>query len=376
MKFELQHTDPNTAARAGKITTGHGEILTPIFMPVGTVGSVKGIHFKEVEDDVKAQIILGNTYHLYLRPGTEVLKAAGGLHKFNGWTRPILTDSGGFQVFSLAENRKLTEEGATFRSHIDGSKHLFTPEKVVDIQRIIGSDIMMAFDECPPGNSDYKYASKSLDLTLKWLVRGLKHFDETEPLYGHSQTFFPIVQGAAHRDLRIKSAEFIANLQREGNAIGGLAVGEPTEVMYEMVELVNGILPKDKPRYLMGVGTPANILENIALGVDMFDCVMPTRNGRNGMIFTQNGIVNLRNEKWRSDFSELDPCGTSFVDHRYTKAYVRHLFIAGEMLGPLIASQHNIAFYLWLVGEARKHIIEGDFREWKDIMVKKVTARI
>jgi len=389
MKFELQHTDPNTAARAGKITTDHGEILTPIFMPVGTVGSVKGIHFKEVEDDVKAQIILGNTYHLYLRPGTEVLKAAGGLHKFNGWTRPILTDSGGFQVFSLAENRKLTEEGATFRSHIDGSKHLFTPEKVVDIQRIIGSDIMMAFDECPPGNSDYKYASKSLDLTLKWLVRGLKHFDETEPLYGHSQTFFPIVQGAAHRDLRIKSAEFItnlqragnaiggiANLQREGNAIGGLAVGEPTEVMYEMVELVNGILPKDKPRYLMGVGTPANILENIALGVDMFDCVMPTRNGRNGMIFTQNGIVNLRNEKWRSDFSELDPCGTSFVDHRYTKAYVRHLFIAGEMLGPLIASQHNIAFYLWLVGEARKHIIEGDFREWKDIMVKKVTARI
>lgn len=376
MKFELQHTDPNTAARAGKITTDHGEILTPIFMPVGTVGSVKGIHFKEVEDDVKAQIILGNTYHLYLRPGTEVLKAAGGLHKFNGWTRPILTDSGGFQVFSLAENRKLTEEGATFRSHIDGSKHLFTPEKVVDIQRIIGSDIMMAFDECPPGNSDYKYASKSLNLTLKWLVRGLKHFDETEPLYGHSQTFFPIVQGAAHRDLRIKSAEFIANLQREGNAIGGLAVGEPTEVMYEMVELVNGILPKDKPRYLMGVGTPANILENIALGVDMFDCVMPTRNGRNGMIFTQNGIVNLRNEKWRSDFSELDPCGTSFVDHRYTKAYVRHLFIAGEMLGPLIASQHNIAFYLWLVGEARKHIIEGDFREWKDIMVKKVTARI
>lgn len=376
MKFELQHTDPNTAARAGKITTDHGEILTPIFMPVGTVGSVKGIHFKEVEDDVKAQIILGNTYHLYLRPGTEVLKAAGGLHKFNGWTRPILTDSGGFQVFSLAENRKLTEEGATFRSHIDGSKHLFTPEKVVDIQRIIGSDIMMAFDECPPGNSDYKYASKSLDLTLKWLVRGLKHFDETEPLYGHSQTFFPIVQGAAHRDLRIKSAEFIANLQREGNAIGGLAVGEPTEVMYEMVELVNGILPKDKPRYLMGVGTPANILENIALGVDMFDCVMPTRNGRNGMIFTQNGIVNLRNEKWRSDFSELDPCGTSFVDHRYTKAYVRHLFIAGEMLGPLIASQHNIAFYLWLVGEARKHIIEGDFREWKNIMVKKVTARI
>jgi len=305
-----------------------------------------------------------------------VIKAAGGLHKFNGWNKPVLTDSGGFQVFSLAANRKLTDEGAAFRSHIDGSKHLFTPENVVDIQRIIGSDIMMAFDECPPGDSDFKYASKSLDLTLRWLKRGLKHFDETEPLYGHSQTFFPIVQGAAHRELRIKSAEFIANLQREGNAIGGLAVGEPTEVMYEMVELVNGILPKDKPRYLMGVGTPANILENIALGVDMFDCVMPTRNGRNGMIFTQNGIVNLRNEKWRMDFSELDPDGPSFVDHRYTKAYVRHLFISGEMLGPLIASQHNIAFYLWLVGEARKHIIAGDFREWKDVMVKRVTTRL
>ena len=376
MKFELQHTDTQSAARAGKITTDHGEILTPIFMPVGTVGSVKGIHFKEVEDDVRAQIILGNTYHLYLRPGMEVIRAAGGLHKFNGWQKPILTDSGGFQVFSLAENRKLTEEGATFRSHIDGSKHIFTPEKVVDIQRTIGSDIMMAFDECPPGDSDYKYAKKSLDLTLKWLVRGLKHFDETEPLYGHSQTFFPIVQGAAHRDLRIKSAEFIANLQREGNAIGGLAVGEPTETMYEMVELVNGILPKDRPRYLMGVGTPANILENIALGVDMFDCVMPTRNGRNGMIFTQNGVINLRNKKWEMDFSELDPDGTSFVDHRYSKAYVRHLFIADEMLGPLIASQHNIAFYLWLVGEARKHIIEGDFRQWKDVMVKKVTTRL
>ncbi|MCQ2204119.1 MAG: tRNA guanosine(34) transglycosylase Tgt [Bacteroidales bacterium] len=376
MKFDLQYTDKQSAARAGKITTDHGEILTPIFMPVGTVGSVKGLHFKEVEEDVKAQIILGNTYHLYLRPGLEVLKSAGGLHGFNGWDKPILTDSGGFQVFSLAENRKLTEEGATFRSHIDGSKHLFTPERVVDIQRIIGSDIMMAFDECPPGDSDYKYASKSLDLTLKWLVRGLKHFDETEPLYGKSQTFFPIVQGAAHRDLRMKSAEFIANLQREGNAIGGLAVGEPTEVMYEMVELVNSILPKDKPRYLMGVGTPANILENIALGVDMFDCVMPTRNGRNGMIFTSNGIINLRNKKWEMDFTELDPDGPSFVDHRYSKAYVRHLFVADEMLGPLIASQHNIAFYLWLVGEARKHIIEGDFKEWKDVMVKKVTTRL
>ncbi len=376
MRFELQHTDSQTSARAGKITTDHGEILTPIFMPVGTVGSVKGLHFKEVEDDVKAQIILGNTYHLYLRPGCDVLKAAGGLHKFIGWNRPILTDSGGFQVFSLSQNRKLTPEGATFRSHIDGSKHLFTPERVVDIQRIIGSDIMMAFDECPPGDCDFRYAEKSLNLTLEWLKRGLAHFDSTEPLYGHSQTFFPIVQGAAYRDLRTRSAEFIASLKREGNAIGGLAVGEPTETMYEMVELVNGILPKDKPRYLMGVGTPANILENIALGVDMFDCVMPTRNGRNGMIFTQNGIVNLRNEKWKADFSPLDPDGTSFVDTRYTKAYVRHLFIAGEMLGPLIASQHNIAFYLWLVGEARKHIIADDFLSWKNDMVERVTRRI
>lgn len=376
MQFELQYTDEHSSARAGKITTDHGEILTPIFMPVGTVGSVKGLHFKEVEDDVKAQIILGNTYHLYLRPGMDVIKAAGGLHKFNGWQRPILTDSGGFQVFSLAQNRKLTDEGAHFSSHIDGSKHLFTPENVVDIQRIIGSDIMMAFDECPPGDSDYKYAKKSLDLTLRWLDRGLARFDNTEPLYGHRQAFFPIVQGAAHRELRIRSAEYIASLGREGNAIGGLAVGEPTEVMYEMVELVNGILPKDKPRYLMGVGTPANILENIALGVDMFDCVMPTRNGRNGMIFTANGTINLRNERWKCDFSELDPDGTSFVDHRYTKAYVRHLFIAGEMLGPLIASQHNIAFYLWLVGEARKHIISGDFASWKSTMVERVSHRL
>ena len=376
MKFELQCTDARSNARAGIISTDHGRIETPIFMPVGTVGSVKGIHFKELEDDVRAQIILGNTYHLYLRPGTDVLRAAGGLHGFNGWDRPILTDSGGFQVFSLSQNRKLTAEGATFRSHIDGSKHIFTPEKVVDIQRIIGSDIMMAFDECPPGDSDYEYARKSLELTHKWLVRGLERFDSTEPLYGHSQTFFPIVQGAAHRDLRTRSAEFVASLGREGNAIGGLAVGEPTETMYEMVELVNGILPKDRPRYLMGVGTPANILENIALGVDMFDCVMPTRNGRNGMIFTSNGIINLRNRKWETDFSPLDPDGTSFVDRRYTKAYVRHLFVAGEMLGSLIASQHNIAFYLWLVGQARQHIINGTFAEWKDRMIPRVTARL
>ena len=376
MKFELQHTDPQSMARAGKITTDHGEILTPIFMPVGTVGSVKGLHFRDVANDAKAQIILGNTYHLYLRPGREVLKAAGGLHKFNGWKKPILTDSGGFQVFSLSANRKFTEEGVTFRSHIDGSKHLFTPENVVDTQRIIGSDIMMALDECPPGESDHNYAKKSLDMTMAWLRRGVKHFDETEPLYGHSQTFFPIVQGAAHRDLRTRAAHEVAELQREGNAIGGLAVGEPTETMYEMVELVNGILPADRPRYLMGVGTPVNILENIALGVDMFDCVMPTRNGRNGMIFTSEGVINLRNKKWETDFSELDPFGTSFVDHEYSRAYVRHLFVAGEMLGALIASEHNIAFYLELVRQAREHIIAGDFRTWKDITVKKISQRL
>ncbi len=376
MKFELQHTDAQTKARAGKITTDHGEILTPIFMPVGTVGSVKGLHFRDVADDAKAQIILGNTYHLYLRPGCDVLRAAGGLHKFNGWTRPILTDSGGFQVFSLSQNRKFTPEGVTFRSHIDGSKHLFTPENVVDTQRIIGSDIMMALDECPPGESDYAYAKKSLDMTMQWLRRGVKHFDETEPLYGHSQTFFPIVQGAAHRELRIRAANEVAELGREGNAIGGLAVGEPTETMYEMVELVNGILPADRPRYLMGVGTPVNILENIALGVDMFDCVMPTRNGRNGMIFTSEGVINLRNEKWKTDFSPLDPNGTSFVDSAYSRAYVRHLFVAGEMLGALIASEHNIAFYLNLVGQARQHIFAGDFREWKEAMVKKLVVRI
>ncbi len=376
MKFELQYTDPQSSARAGVITTDHGQILTPIFMPVGTVGSVKGLHFRDVADDAKAQIILGNTYHLYLRPGREVLKAAGGLHKFNGWNKPILTDSGGFQVFSLSQNRKFSEEGVTFRSHIDGSKHLFTPENVVDTQRIIGSDIMMALDECPPGEADFNYAKKSLDMTMAWLRRGVRHFDETEPLYGHSQTFFPIVQGAAHRELRTRAANEVAALNREGNAIGGLAVGEPTEKMYEMVELVNSILPKDKPRYLMGVGTPVNILENIALGVDMFDCVMPTRNGRNGMIFTSEGIINLRNEKWKMDFSPLDPNGTSFVDSSYTRAYVRHLFVAGEMLGALIASEHNIAFYLNLVTQARQHIIAGDFRDWKEAMVKKLVVRL
>ncbi len=376
MKFELQHTDAKSSARAGKITTDHGEIETPIFMPVGTVGSVKGVHFRDLSDDVKAQIILGNTYHLYLRPGLEVLKAAGGLHKFNGWDKPMLTDSGGYQVFSLSDNRKLTEEGAVFRSHLDGSKHLFTPENVVDIQRTIGADIIMALDECPPGDSEYKYAKSSMELTHRWLTRGIERFDTTDPYYGHSQTFFPIVQGAGYRDLRTQSAEFVAEQNREGNAIGGLAVGEPTEVMYEMVELVNGILPKDKPRYLMGVGTPANLLENIALGVDMFDCVMPTRNGRNGMLFTSEGILNMRNEKWKDDFSPVDPNGTSFVDHHYTKAYLRHLYISKEMLAAQIGSMHNLTFYLWLVREARKHIIEGDFASWKDIMIKKLTTRL
>ena len=376
MKFELQHTDRKSSARAGQITTDHGTIETPIFMPVGTAGSVKGVHFRDLKDDVKAQIILGNTYHLYLRPGLDVLKAAGGLHKFNGWDRPLLTDSGGYQVFSLSANRKLSEEGAVFRSHLDGSKHLFTPENVVDTQRIIGADIMMALDECPPGDAEYGYAKNSMEMTHRWLKRGLEHFDKTEALYGHSQAFFPIVQGAGYRDLRTQSAEFTASHNREGNAIGGLAVGEPTEVMYEMVELVNSILPKDKPRYLMGVGTPANLLENIALGVDMFDCVMPTRNGRNGMLFTSEGILNMRNEKWKNDFSPVDPNGTSFVDHHYTKAYLRHLYISKEMLAAQIGSLHNLTFYLRLVRQARQHIIAGDFEAWKSRMVKKLTTRL
>jgi queuine tRNA-ribosyltransferase len=376
MTFEIQNTDPNSNARAGKITTDHGVIETPIFMPVGTVASVKAVHIHEVKEDITAQIILGNTYHLYLRPGIDTLERAGGLHKFNGWDLPILTDSGGFQVFSLSENRKLKEEGATFRSHIDGSKHLFTPENVVDIQRSIGADIIMAFDECTPGTADYQYAKKSMELTHRWLERGLKQFDETEPKYGYSQTYFPIVQVCVYPDLRRQSAEFIASQDREGNAIGGLAVGEPTEKMYEMIEVVNEILPKDKPRYLMGVGTPQNILEAIERGIDMFDCVMPTRNGRNGMLFTSQGIINIRNERWKNDFSPLDEFGTSFVDHAYTKAYLRHLFISKELLALQIASIHNLAFYLWLVGEARKHIQLGDFGAWKKIMVEQVSRRL
>ena len=376
MDFELQKEDLNSNARAGLITTAHGTIETPIFMPVGTVGSVKAVHFHELENDIKAQIILGNTYHLYLRPGMDIIEKAGGLHKFNGWKRPILTDSGGFQVFSLSANRKLKEEGAYFRSHIDGSKHLFTPEGVVDIQRSIGSDIMMALDECPPGDSDYQYAKKSLALTLRWLRRGWDHYKETDGKYGYSQAYFPIVQGCVYKDLRQESAKFVADLGADGNAIGGLAVGEPTEKMYEMIEIVNEILPKDKPRYLMGVGTPANILEAIERGVDMMDCVMPTRNGRNGMLFTKNGIMNMRNKKWADDFSPIEIDGASEVDRMYSRAYLRHLFVSQEILAMQIASIHNLAFYLWLGGEARSHILAGDFKAWKDETVVRVMQRL
>lgn len=376
MDFELQKEDLNSNARAGLITTAHGTIETPIFMPVGTVGSVKAVHFHELENDIKAQIILGNTYHLYLRPGMDIIEKAGGLHKFNGWKRPILTDSGGFQVFSLSANRKLKEEGAYFRSHIDGSKHLFTPEGVVDIQRSIGSDIMMALDECPPGDSDYQYAKKSLALTLRWLRRGWDHYKATDGKYGYSQAYFPIVQGCVYKDLRQESAKFVADLGADGNAIGGLAVGEPTEKMYEMIEIVNEILPKDKPRYLMGVGTPANILEAIERGVDMMDCVMPTRNGRNGMLFTKNGIMNMRNKKWADDFSPIEIDGASEVDRMYSRACLRHLFVSQEILAMQIASIHNLAFYLWLVGEARSHIFAGDFKAWKDETVVRVMQRL
>ncbi len=376
MNFEVEKKDPKSNARTGLITTDRGQIKTPIFMPVGTVGSVKGVHQTELIEDIKAQIILGNTYHLYLRPGLDTLKKAGGLHKFMNWNKPILTDSGGFQVYSLADQRKLSEKGAAFQSHIDGSKHLFTPEYVVDIQRIIGSDITMAFDECTPYPCDYKYAENSLELTHHWLKRGIEHFRNTEALYGYSQTFFPIVQGSVYKDLRKKSAEIIASYGAEGNAIGGLSVGEPVEDMYEMLEVVNQILPVDKPRYLMGVGTPANILEGISLGTDMFDCVMPTRNGRNGMLFTKNGIINIKNEKWKNDFSPIEEDGASFVDLQYSKAYLRHLVTANERLAAQIASIHNLAFYLWLVGEARNKIEAGEFSAWKDMMVNKLMQRI
>lgn len=376
MDFTLQATAPSSKARAGRIVTDHGVIETPIFMPVGTQGSVKGVHIPELRSQVHAQIILGNTYHLYLRPGIEILNRAGGLHKFNGWDGPILTDSGGFQVFSLSHNRKLTEEGAHFRSHIDGSRHLFTPENVVDIQRNIGADIMMALDECPPGASDYKYARRSLDLTLKWMERGWRHYNETEGLYGYHQAWFPIVQGCTYEDLRRESAEHVAALGAEGNAIGGLAVGEPTEVMYDMIEVVNEILPQDRPRYLMGVGTPVNILEAIDRGVDMMDCVMPTRNGRNGMLFTPEGTMNMRNRKWADDFRPIWEDGPTDVDRIYSRAYLRHLFIAEEILAMQIASVHNLAFYLWLVGEARRHIFAGDFHAWKEEMVTRLNRRL
>ncbi len=376
MKFTLQTTDKNSGARAGIIHTDHGDIPTPLFMPVGTQGTVKAVHQHELRDDINAKIILGNTYHLYLRPGMDIIEKAGGLHKFNGWERPILTDSGGFQVFSLSSNRKLKEEGAYFRSHIDGSKHLFTPEKVVDIQRSIGSDIMMALDECPPGTSDRAYATKSLALTHRWLRRGWDHFNATSPRYGHSQAFFPIVQGCTYPDLRRESAKFVADLGAEGNAIGGLAVGEPAEVMYDMIEVVNEILPADRPRYLMGVGTPANILEAIERGVDMMDCVMPTRNARNGMLFTSHGIMNMRNKKWADDFSPIQEDGPSYVDRTYSRAYLRHLFIADEILAMQIASIHNLAFYLWLVTEARNHIMAGDFAQWKKSILPILTSRL
>ena len=376
MDFNLLKSDPGSNARAGVLKTDHGEIETPIFMPVGTAGTVKAVHQHEVDEDIKAQIILGNTYHLYLRPKTEILKAAGGLHKFMNWDKPILTDSGGFQVYSLSGRRKIKEEGVKFQSHIDGSYHLFTPELAMDIQREIGADIIMAFDECTPYPCDYKYAKRSMHMTHRWLKRCCERFDTTDPLYGYNQTLFPIVQGSTYKDLRLQSAEAIASFNREGNAIGGLSVGEPAEEMYAMTEVVCSVLPTDKPRYLMGVGTPANILENIALGIDMFDCVMPTRNARNGMLFTSEGIINIKNKKWEKDFSPLDANSECYVDQSYSKAYVRHLFQSKEILGKQIASIHNLAFYLWLVTEARKHIIAGDFADWKKIMVKKVQVRL
>ena len=376
MKFTLQHTAPASKARAGSITTDHGPIETPIFMPVGTAAAMKGIFHRDVRDDAHAQIILANTYHLYLRPGMDIIERAGGVHRFSSWDGPMLTDSGGFQVFSLSDCRKLKEEGCHFRSHIDGSKHLFTPESVIDTERTIGADIMMAFDECPPGDAPRDYAARSLALTERWLDRCFNRFAQTAPKYGHAQSLFPIVQGCSYPDLRARAAENVKQYDADGYAIGGLAVGEPTEVMYEMIEVVNAVQPEDRPRYLLGVGPPANIPEGIERGVDMFDCVMPTRNGRNGQIFTSEGTINLRNRKWEDDFSPLDPEGTSFVDSTYTKAYVHHLVASGEMLGAQIASLHNVAFYLRLVGEARRHIIAGDFAEWKRTMTAKLGRRL
>ncbi len=376
MEFRIFSRDTATKARSGRITTGHGTIETPVFMPVGTAGTVKAVHQRELSDDLNAKIILGNTYHLYLRPGIDIIRQAGGLHRFMNWNRPILTDSGGYQVFSLAAIRKLTHEGALFSSHIDGSKHLFTPEKIVDVQRAIGADIIMALDECTPYPSEYKDAKKSIDLTHQWLERGYSHYRNTDPLYGYDQSFFPIVQGSVYKDLREASAREICRFPADGYAIGGLSVGEPEDVMYEMIDVVAGILPDEKPRYLMGVGTPVNLLEAIARGIDMFDCVMPTRNGRNGMLFTSKGILNMRNNKWKDDFSELDPEGTCFVDHHYSKAYLRHLIISKEILGAQIASLHNLSFYLWLMDEARKQIQAGTFGQWKTRMVQQLVTRL
>ena len=376
MKFNLTAQDPLSKARAGEIVTGHGVIQPPIFMPVGTAGTVKAVHQRELKDDIKAQIILGNTYHLYLRPGLDILESVGGLHHFIGWDGPILTDSGGYQVYSLTEVRKIKEEGVTFRSHIDGSKHLFTPENVMDIQRIIGADIIMAFDECTPYPCDYLYAKKSIEMTHRWLKRCCERFDSTEPKYGYSQALFPIVQGSVYKDLRVRSAEVIASYGREGNAIGGLSVGEPAEEMYAMTEIVCNILPEQKPRYLMGVGTPVNILENIALGIDMFDCVMPTRNARNGMLFTKDGIINIKNEKWKNDFSAIEEDSGLFADTAYSKAYLRHLIHSGEILGAQIATLHNLHFYLWLVAEARNKIIAGEFYNWKNAMVNRLGQKL
>ena len=376
MKFNLTQTDSRSKARAGELITDHGTIQTPIFMPVGTAGTVKGVHQRELADDIKADIILGNTYHLYLRPGLETIQQAGGLHKFNGWDKPILTDSGGYQVYSLSGVRKIKEEGVTFKSHIDGSKHLFTPENVMDIQRIIGADIIMAFDECTPYPCDYRYAKKSMEMTHRWLKRCCQQFDQTEPLYGYQQSLFPIIQGSTYKDLRKQSAEVIASFEREGNAIGGLSVGEPAQDMYEMTDIVTEILPKDKPRYLMGVGTPINILECIALGIDMFDCVMPTRNARNGMLFTAEGFINIKNEKWKNDFTPIDASSNMYADLTYSKAYLRHLIISKELLGAQIASLHNLHFYLWLVKEARIKIMEGSFMPWKEQMVKQMATRL
>ena len=376
MKFDLLQKDPLSKARAGSITTDHGVIETPIFMPVGTVASVKGVHQRELKNDINPDIILGNTYHLYLRPQTKILEAAGGLHKFMNWDRNILTDSGGYQVYSLSNSRKIKEEGVKFKSHIDGSYHVFTPENVMEIQRTIGADIIMAFDECTPYPCDYNYAKRSMHMTHRWLDRCINHLDKVPVKYGYDQAFFPIVQGSTYKDLRRQSAEYIANSNQVGNAIGGLSVGEPAEEMYAMTEVVTEILPEDKPRYLMGVGTPINILENIALGIDMFDCVMPTRNARNGMLFTANGTINIKNKKWEVDFSPIDEMGITFVDTEYTKAYLRHLFAANEYLGKQIATIHNLGFYMWLVREARKHILAGDFRPWKEMMVKNMSQRL